>query len=67
MTPDEEIYWIEAGLACDGVELDDWEKDAIIRYGRMLTNRFIEDIHDLRLENSAQAAIIEQLKNEIQK
>jgi hypothetical protein len=67
MTPDEEIYWIEAGLQCDGVELDDWTKDAIIRYGRMLTNRFIEDIHDLRLENSAQAAMIEQLKNEIQK
>jgi hypothetical protein len=67
MTPDEEIYWIEAGLQCDGVELDDWTKDAIIRYGRMLTDRFIEDIYDLRLENSAQAAIIEQLKNEIQK
>jgi hypothetical protein len=33
----------------------------------MLTDRFMEDIHDLRLENSAQAAIIEQLKNEIQK
>jgi hypothetical protein len=67
MTPDEEIYWIEAGLQCDGVELDDWTKDAIIRYGRMLTNRFMEDIYDLRLENSAQAAMIEQLKNEIQK
>jgi hypothetical protein len=67
MTPDEEIYWIEAGLQCDGVELDAWTKDAIVRYGRMLTNRFIEDIHDLRLENSAQAAIIEQLKEQIQR
>jgi hypothetical protein len=67
MTPDEEIYWIEAGLQCDGVELDEWEKDAIIRYGRMLTNRFMEDIYDLRLENSAQAAIIEQLKEQIQR
>jgi hypothetical protein len=67
MTQHEENCWIEAGLQCDGVELDDWTKDAIIRYGRMLTNRFMEDIHDLRLENSAQAAIIEQLKNEIQK
>jgi hypothetical protein len=67
MTQHEENCWIEAGLACDGVELDDWEKDAIIRYGRMLTNRFMDDIHDMRLEISAQAAMIEQLKNEIQK
>jgi hypothetical protein len=67
MTPDEEIYWIEAGLQCDGVELDDWTKDAIIRYGRMLTDRFMNDIHDMRLEISAQAAIIEQLKKQIQR
>jgi len=67
MTPEEEIYWIEAGLQCDGVELDGWTEETIIRYGRMKTNRFMEDIPDMRLEISAQAAMIEQLKNEIQK
>jgi hypothetical protein len=74
MTQHEENCWIEAGLQCDGVELDDWTKEAIIRYGRLLTQDLVQagrdarsESFDLRLENSAQAAMIEALKKQIQK
>lgn len=67
MNAEEEAYWIEAGLQCHGVELDQWTKDAIVRYGRFLTERFLTDIHDLRLDNSGQALSIEKLKTELNK
>lgn len=89
MTPEEETCWYEAGLQCDGVELDNWDKEAIVRYGRMLnggmnkageailkhTIKNLETlneqqsqvIHDLRIENSGQAAVIERLQDRIRK
>ena len=39
MTPEELWAWYEAGLSSDGTELGDWEKEAIIRYGRLLTQK----------------------------
>lgn len=62
MTDREVTAWIEAGLQCDGVELDDWEQDAIVRYGRLLHQQLLHEMHDLRMQNSAQEAIIERLK-----
>jgi hypothetical protein len=61
----EEWAWIEAGLACDGVEMDDWTCDAVVRYGRFLLQDLLSEMHDLRMQNSAQAAIIERLKTQI--
>ena len=37
MTPEESWAWYEAGLSSHGTELDDWDREAIIRYGRLLT------------------------------
>lgn len=65
MTDDETNCWIEAGLQCDGVEIDDWTQEAIIKYGRLLTKRQADYIHDMRLQNSAQAAVIEHLNTTI--
>ena len=74
MTQHETNCWIEAGLQCDGVELGEFEREAIVRYGRLLTKDLVEagrnarsESFDLRLENSAQAAMIEALKKQIQK
>ena len=39
MTPEELWAWYEAGLSSHGTELGDWEKEAIIRYGRLLTQK----------------------------
>lgn len=61
MTDDEVTAWIEAGLQCDGVELGDWEQDAIVRYGRHLHRLLLNEMHELRVQNSAQEAIIEKL------
>lgn len=36
MTLQEEAAWYEAGLSADGCGLDQWAKEAIIRYGRLL-------------------------------
>lgn len=36
MTETEENAWIEAGLQCDGMDWDDWGKEAVVRYGRLL-------------------------------
>ena len=36
MTPEEAGAWYEAGLSSDGTELGEWEREAIIRYGRHL-------------------------------
>ena len=70
MTAHEEVCWIEAGLQCDGVELDDWEQDAIVRYGRLLTKDLVQhgrdaraENFDLRLECSALHAMNEALKD----
>lgn len=62
MTNEEECAWIEAGLQCDGVELDAWEEEAILKYGRLLHQQLLNEMHELRVQNSAQAAIIEKLK-----
>jgi DNA helicase IV len=89
MTPKEETCWYEAGLQCDGVELDDWTKEAIVRYGRMLNGGMnkageailkhtiknlealneqqAQVIHDLRIENSGQAAVIERLQEALKR
>lgn len=79
--------WIEAGLQCHGVELGEWEREAIVRYGEIYSSMMFEtymkvslnknyleyclermksEMHDLRLENSGQAALIEKLKDQIQ-
>ena len=70
MTAHETNCWIEAGLQCDGVELDDWEQDAIVRYGRLLTKDLVQhgrdaraENFDLRLECSALHAMNEALKD----
>jgi hypothetical protein len=54
--------------------LDGWTEEAIVRYGRLLTQDLVQagrdarsESFDLRLENSAQAAMIEALKKQIQK
>lgn len=87
LTEVEENAWIEAGLQCDGMDWDDWGKEAVVRYGRLLnggmnkageaillnTIKNLETlnenqaqvIHDLRIENSGQAAEIERLKKEV--
>jgi hypothetical protein len=44
MTPEELWAWYEAGLSSHGTELGDWEKEAIIRYGRLLTQKQNERI-----------------------
>lgn len=74
MTQHEENCWIEAGLRFDGVELGVFEKDAIVHYGRLLTKDLVQagrdarsENFDLRLENSALHAMIEALKDQIQK
>lgn len=74
MTPHEENCWIEAGLRSDGVELGMFEKGAIVHYGRLLTKDLVQagrdarsENFDLRLENSALHAMIEALKDQIQK
>jgi hypothetical protein len=51
MSAHEENCWIEAGLQCDGVDLDDWEQDAIVRYGRLLTKDLVQAGRDARCEN----------------
>jgi hypothetical protein len=51
MTQHEENCWIEAGLQCDGVELGEFEKDAIIQYGRLLTKDVFQAARDARCEN----------------
>ena len=72
----EEVAFYEAGLSAHGCleNIDQYMKDCIVRYGRLLEERIQEDVNelkqqldDLRHENSAQAAIIEQLKKEIQR
>ena len=74
MTQHEENCWIEAGLRSDGVELGAFEKAAIVHYGRLLTKDLVQagrdarcENFDLRLENSALHAMIEALKDQIQK
>jgi hypothetical protein len=74
MTQHEENCWIEAGLRSDGVELGVFEKGAIVHYGRLLTKDLVQagrdarsENFDLRLENSALHAMIEALKDQIQK
>lgn len=42
ITDVETTAWIEAGLQCDGVELNDWEQDAIVKYGRHLLKMALE-------------------------
>ena len=54
MTPEELWAWYESGLSAHGTELGDWEKEAIIRYGRLLEKK-----KDEQLEESK--ALIKQL------
>ena len=54
MTPEELWAWYEAGLSSHGTELGDWEKEAIIRYGRLLEKK-----KDKQLEQAN--ALIKQL------
>ena len=44
MTPEELWAWYEAGLSSHGTELGDWEKEAIIRYGRLLEKKKDEQL-----------------------
>ena len=46
MTPEELWAWYEAGLSSDGTELGDWEKEAIIRYGRLLEKKKDEQLEE---------------------
>lgn len=64
LTAPEETAWYESGLSADGVKLDWYEKDSIILYGRVLHQQLLNEMHDLQIQNSAQAAIIERLKLE---
>lgn len=58
-------YWREAGMSKVRPTL----KAAIdaIEYLQCIVDSQSQDIHDLRMETSAQAAIIERLKKEVQK
>ena len=47
MTPEELWAWYEAGLSSHGTELGDWEKEAIIRYGRLLTQKQNERVRGI--------------------
>ena len=44
MTPEESWAWYEAGLSSHGTEFGDWEKEAIIRYGRLLEKKKDEQL-----------------------
>ena len=46
MTPEESWAWYEAGLSSHGTELGDWEKEAIIRYGRLLEKKKDEQLEE---------------------
>ena len=46
MTPEELWAWYEAGLSSDGTELGDWEKEAIIRYGKLLEKKKDEQLEE---------------------
>jgi hypothetical protein len=41
MTPQEEAAWYEAGLSADGCVLDQWDKEAVIKYGRLLMQEMV--------------------------
>ena len=71
MTQHEENCWIEAGLQRDGVELSEFEKDAIIQYGRLLTKDLMQagrdarcENFDLKLENNALRVMNDALKDQ---
>lgn len=71
MTQHEENCWIEARLQCDGVELSEFEKDAIIHYGRLLTKDLVQagrearcENFDLKLENNALRVMNDALKDQ---
>lgn len=61
----EKEAWYESGLSAHGCNLDDWNKDAIVRYGRILHQRLLTELHSLRMQNSGQAALIERYKDKI--
>ncbi|MEY4350525.1 MAG: hypothetical protein RL078_574 [Bacteroidota bacterium] len=65
MNAEEEVAWHESGLSSDGCELDNWHKDAIVRYGRILHEKLLSEMHSLRMQNSGQAALIERYKDKI--
>ena len=46
MTPEELWAWYEAGLSSGGTELGEWEKEAIIRYGRLLEKKKDEQLEE---------------------
>ena len=46
MTPEESGAWYEAGLSSDGTELGEWEREAIIRYGRLLEKKKDEQLEE---------------------
>lgn len=48
MTPEEDGAWYEAGLSSDGTELGDWEREAIIRYGRLLEKKKDEQLEEAK-------------------
>lgn len=77
MTPNEEYAFYQSGLVASGCleNIDEYMNGAIVRYGRLLTERtknadaeierLRQELDDLRHQNSAQAAMIEQLKKKI--
>lgn len=73
MTPEEEGTFYQSGLVASGcLELiDEYMHQSIIRYGRKLKldvyKEMRGELDSLVHQNAAQAAIIENLKKEIQK
>lgn len=77
MTSNEEYAFYQSGLVAHGCleNIDEYMNGAIIRYGRLLMERtknadaeierLRQELDDLRRQNSAQAAMIEQLKKKI--
>jgi hypothetical protein len=54
----EEAAWYEAGLSAHGVNLDKWDQEAVLRYGRLLVLEATENY-------LAQELILQAAENEI--
>jgi len=54
----EEAAWYEAGLSARGVNLDKWDQEAVLRYGRLLVSEATENY-------LAQELILQAAENEI--
>lgn len=51
LTPQEEAAWYESGLSAHGVELEAFERESVITYGRILLHFKLQE--NLRAEEKA--------------